>query len=281
MFGFRAFSRLGSIERPLPGPAWQIFLGNLWNAAKEFNWNNGGIWVHSIPYRPALDVVSGVLFLTGVLLLLARYLRSHRWTDLVVLLAIPMTQMPSILSLAFPGENPSLNRAAGAIVPAFLLVGIGLDGLMTAFGSEKKRAALGWSLAGILLVFSSIQNYDLVFRQYNQQYTESAWNTSEIGTVMTDAMQNGVPAENVWVVPYPHWVDTRLPPIWAGLPGWDIAKPRENLPATLAVAGPKVFMVSMGDAETIALLQTLYPPGELRQFESAYDTHDFWIFSVP
>lgn len=281
MFGFRALSRLGSIERPLPGPAWQIFLGNLWNAAKEFNWNNGGIWVHSIPYRPALDVVSGVLFLAGVLLLLARYLRSHRWTDLVVLLAIPMTQMPSILSLAFPGENPSLNRAAGAIVPAFLLVGIGLDGLMTAFGSEKKRAALGWSLAGILLVFSSIQNYDLVFRQYNQQYTESAWNTSEIGAVMRDAIQNGVPAENVWVVPYPHWVDTRLPSIWAGLPGWDIAKPRENLPATLAVAGPKVFMVSMGDAETIALLQTLYPPGELRQFESAYDTHDFWIFSVP
>ncbi|HSQ39609.1 MAG TPA: glycosyltransferase family 39 protein, partial [Anaerolineales bacterium] len=261
MFGFRALSRLGSIERPLPGPAWQIFLGNLWNAAKEFNWNNGGIWVHSIPYRPALDVVSGVLFLTGVLLLLARYLRSHRWTDLVILLAIPMTQMPSILSLAFPSENPSLNRAAGAIVPAFLLVGIGLDGLMAAFGSEKKRAALGWSLAGILLVFSSIQNYDLVFRQYNQQYTESAWNTSEIGAVMTDAMQSGVPAENVWVVPYPHWVDTRLPPIWAGLPGWDIAKPRENLPDTLAVAGPKVFMVSMGDAETIALLQTLYPLG--------------------
>ena len=280
-FGYRALTRLGSMERPLPGPAWQLFLGNLWNAAKEFNWNNGIIWVHSIPLRPALDVVAGALFLLGVLLLLARYVRSRHWTDLVILLAIPMTQMPSILSLAFPAENPSLNRAAGAIVPAFLVVGVALDGLLTAFGSGKKRTALAWSLAGILLVLSSFQNYDLVFRQYNDQYTQRAWNTSEMGAVMTEAIQNGVPADNVWIVPYPHWVDTRLPPIWAGLPGRDIAMPREKLPDTLNAAGPKIFMATIDDLETLAALQSLYPLGQLRRYESAMVSHDFWIFSVP
>ena len=280
-FGYRALTRLGSMERPLPGPAWQLFLGNLWNAAKEFNWNNGIIWVHSIPLRPALDVASGALFLLGVLLLLARYVRSRHWTDLVILLAIPMTQMPSILSLAFPAENPSLNRAAGAIVPAFLVVGVALDGLLTAFGSGKKRTALAWSLAGILLVLSSFQNYDLVFRQYNDQYTQRAWNTSEMGAVMTEAIQNGVPADNVWIVPYPHWVDTRLPPIWAGLPGRDIAMPREKLPDTLNAAGPKIFMATIDDLETLAALQSLYPLGQLRRYESAMVSHDFWIFSVP
>jgi hypothetical protein len=248
---------------------------------KEFNWNNGSIWVHSIPDRPALDVVSGVLFLLGASLLLMRYLRSHHWTDLVILLSIPMTQMPSILSLAFPGENPSLNRAAGAIVPAFLLVGIGLDGLLTAFGSEKKRAALGWSLAGILLLLSSRQNYDLVFRQYNEQYTQSAWNTSEMGAVMTDAIRSGVPVENVWIVPFPYWVDTRLPPIWAGVPGRDIAVPREELPKTLEAAGPKLFMVTIEDMDTLTALQALFPLGQLRRYESAIDSHDFWIFTVP
>ncbi len=280
-FGYRALTRLGSMERPLPGPAWQLFLGNLWNAAKEFNWNNGIIWVHSIPLRPALDVVSGALFLLGVLLLLARYVRSRHWTDLVVLLAIPMMQMPSILSLAFPTENPSLNRAAGAIVPAFLVVGVALDGLLTAFGSGKKRAALGWGLAGILLVLSSIQNYDLVFRQYNEQYTQRAWNTSEMGAVMKDAIQRGVPADNVWIVPYPYWVDTRLAPIWAGLPGRDIAMSREKLPDTLNAAGPKIFMATIDDQETLALLQSLYPLGQLRRYESTFDPHDFWIYSVP
>jgi 4-amino-4-deoxy-L-arabinose transferase-like glycosyltransferase len=281
MFGYRALTRVSSIEHPLPGSVWGLFFGNLWNAAKEFNWNNGTIWVHSIPSRPALDIVGGALFLLGAFLVLMRYLRSRHWTDLVLLLAIPLTQMPSILSLAFPAENPSLNRTAGAIVPVFLLVGVGLDGLLTSFGSEKKRAALAWSLAGILFILSGIQNYDLIFHQYNEQYANGAWNTSEMGAVMKDAVQNGVPADNVRIVPYPFWVDTRLPPIWAGVPGRDIAIFRDNLPTTLDAAGPKLFMANLDDAETLAALQSLYPFGQLQRFESAMDLHDFWIYRVP
>lgn len=280
-FGFRAFSRLGTIERPLPGPAWQIFLGNLWNALKQFNWNNGNVWVHSIPFRPALDVVGGVLFLLGAALLTARYARARQWQDLVILLSVPLTQMPSILSLAFPIENPSLNRTAGTIVPVFLLVGIGLDGLMSAWGSERKRAALGWALAGLLLAASSLQNYDLVFHQYNQQYTASAWNTSDMGAVMKSAMQRGVPEGNIWIVPYPYWVDTRLPPIWAGVPGPDIAVFRDDLSKTLDKAGPKVFMFKDDDPETLNLLQSLYPTGTLQFFDSPLEGHAFWIFNVP
>ncbi len=281
IFGYRALTRVSSLETPLPGPAWQIFIGNLWNAAKEFNWNNGSIWVHSIPNRPALDMVAAALFLLGAFLVLFRYLRSRHWADLTLLLAIPLTQMPSILSLAFPVENPSLNRTAGAIVPVFLLVGVGLDGLMTGLGSATRRKIVAWSLAGVLFVLSGVQNYDLIFRQYNSQYAYSAWNTSEMGAVMKDAVQRGVPVDNVWIVPYAFWVDTRLPPIWAGEPGRDIAIFRENLPATLNSAGPKVFMVSQPDMETLNLLQAIYPQGQLQPYESAIDIHDFWIFSVP
>lgn len=281
MFGYRALTRLSSIEQPLPGPAWELFLGNLWNAAKEFNWNNGTIWVHSIPGRPALDIVSGALFLLGLCLVLIRYLRSRHWADLVLLIAIPLTQMPSILSLAFPAENPSLNRTAGAIVPAFLLVGIGLDGLMTSFGLTKKRSAMAWSLAGLLFLLSGVQNYNLIFHQYNEQYTLGAWNTSEMGAVMKNGIQNGVLAENIWIVPYPFWVDTRLPPIWADVPGRDIAMARESLMDTLNVSGPKLFMAAIDDVETLAVLQSLYPFGQLQRHESAFDMHDFWIFNVP
>jgi 4-amino-4-deoxy-L-arabinose transferase-like glycosyltransferase len=281
-FGFRAMSRLGSIERPLPGPAWQIFLSNLWNALKEFNWNNGIIWVHSIPNRPALDIVSGALFLIGALLLTARYLRSRHWTDLAVLLSVPMTQMPSILSLAFPAENPSLNRAAGALVPAFLIVGVALDGLLTSLGRGKMRAALAASLVGILIVLSSFQNYDLVFRQYNNQYAQGAWNTSEMGAIMKEFSLTQGPIDNVWIVPYPYWVDTRLAPIWAGVPGRDIAVFRENLQTTLTVAGPKLFMVEIDDVDTLAVLQALYPQGKYIRYASKYGTsRDFWIFTVP
>ncbi len=281
MFGYRAFTRLGSIERPLPGTVPELFFGNLWNAAKEFNWDNGEIWVHSIPHRPALDIIAASLFLLGVFLVLARYLRSRHWADLTLLLAIPLTQMPSILSLAFPGENPSLNRTAGAIVPVFLLVGIALDGLMTGLGQGKRRKVVAWSLAGVLFALSFLQNYNLIFNAYRQQYAGAAWNASEMGAVMKDAIARGTPVDNVWVVPFPYWVDTRLPPIWAGAPGRDIAMARENLPNTLDAVGPKLFMAARDDAETIALLQALYPLGELRLFESSIDPHDFWIFIVP
>ncbi len=289
VFGYRAFSRLGSVERPLPGPIWQLFLGNLWNALKEFNWNNGNIWVHSIPNRPALDVVAGALFLLGALLVLARYVRSRHWADLTLLLAVPLTQMPSILSLAFPAENPSMNRTAGAIVPVFLLVGIGLDGLMTGLGrrpepvegSGKWRRAIAWGLAGILLVLSSIQNYDLVFRQYNEQYAGGAWNTSEMGAVMKEFMHTQGPSDNVWIVPYPFWVDTRLPPIWAGVPGRDMAIPRDKLMDTVGVPGPKLFMVAIDDTQALNLLQALYPQGQLDRYSSALPQHDFWIYTVP
>ena len=59
-FSYRAFSRLGTIRMPLSRlRPWQIFLSNTWNALRMFNWDDGEIWVHSVPHRPALDVVSG------------------------------------------------------------------------------------------------------------------------------------------------------------------------------------------------------------------------------
>jgi hypothetical protein len=40
-------------------------------------------------------------------------------------------------------------------------------------------------------------------------------------------------------------------------------------------------MIQRDDVETIALLQALYPLGEIQLFEAAIDPHDFWIYRVP
>ena len=142
MFGFRAFSRLGTLERPLPGPALVIFIKNLWNALVMFAWSDGNIWVHSVTGRPALDFVSGALYYLGGVLLIVRYLRQRHWQDLLLLLSVPILMLPSILSLAFPDENPALNRAAGAMVPVFILVGVALEGLLSAIRRSFQRQ--GW-----------------------------------------------------------------------------------------------------------------------------------------
>ena len=297
MFVYRAFSRLSTVERPLPAPLWQLIPLNLWNAAKEFNWYNGDIWVHSIPGRPALDIVSGALFLLGVTLMLIRYVRSRSWMDLMLLLAVPFFQMPSILSLAFPEENPSLNRTGAAIVPVFLLVAIGLDTLLNSIHlrekangesimSENRRAMgqrplLAGSIFILLFLFSFAQNYNLVFHTYYDQYRASAWNSSEMGAVMKGFMDRGGSVDQVWIVPFPFWVDTRLAPFWAGAPGRDIAIAPDNIPATVELSGDKLFMFTLDDAVTMSELKRLYPQGTLSQFHSAVPAHDFYVYQIP
>jgi hypothetical protein len=297
MFVFRAFSRLSTVERPLPAPLWQLIPLNLWNAAKEFNWYNGNIWVHSIPGRPALDVVSGALFLLGVSLVLFRYIRSRNWMDLMLLLAVPFLQMPSILSLAFPEENPSLNRTGGAIVPVFLLVAVGLDSLLNSINSRKEtdqsggtslinrassqRPVLTGVILSVLILFSFLQNYNLVFKTYNDQYRNAAWNSSEMGMVMRGFIDKGGSPEQVWIVPFAFWVDTRLPPFEAGVPGRDIAIPMDNIPGTATLPGSKLFMFALNDNATMAELQRIYPQGTLSMFTSSVPAHNFYVFRVP
>jgi hypothetical protein len=287
-FGFRAFTRLGSVEQPLPGPAYQIFFSNLWNALRMFNYDDGEIWVHSVTHRPALDIVSAALFLIGVVLVVVRYLRNRHWLDLFLLVSVPLLLMPSILSLAFPAENPALNRAGGAYIPAFILAAMALDGLLTSFGRGGIRSLLTWGLAGVLFLASASQNYDLVFNQYYTYFRNGSWNSSDMGKVIQEYEQVHGNAENVWIVPFPHWVDTRLPAVWAGIPNRDLAVWRENLPGTVEFAGPKLFMVKadvenpdVNDQETLNVLESLYPNGQLRMFDSDVPGHDFWIYSVP
>ncbi|HSK87942.1 MAG TPA: glycosyltransferase family 39 protein, partial [Anaerolineales bacterium] len=206
-FGFRAFTRLGGVEQPLPGPAWQIFFSNFWNAIRMFNYDDGEIWVHSVTHRPALDIVSAALFLIGVVLLLVRYIRQRHWLDLFLLVSIPLLLMPSILSLAFPGENPALNRAGGVYVVVFVIVALALDGFLTSLGRGGTRNALIWGLAGLLLLVSASQNYDLVFNQYYNSFRTGSWNSSDMGKTIQEFEQTYQRTDTVWIVPFPHWVD--------------------------------------------------------------------------
>lgn len=287
-FGFRALSRLSGTEQPLPGSALEIFASNVWKAIKMFNFDDGEIWVNSLPHRPALDIVTGVLFVFGVVLILIRYLRNRHWLDLFLLVSIPLLQLPSTLSLAFPGENPALNRAGGAYIPAFVISGLALDGLLTSFGRGRMRSFLIWGVAGLLIYFSALQNYDLVFNQFYNSFRQGAWNTSDMGKVVKDFGNTYGETDTVWVVPFPYWVDTRLPAVWAGIPNRDMAMWQENLATTVELTGPKLFIVkantedpTTNDQASLNILQSLYPNGQLRIFDSDVPGHDFWIFFVP
>jgi hypothetical protein len=283
LFDFRAFSRLGITESVLPGPAWLIFLKNLWNASIMYFWSDGNIWVHSVTGSPALDIISAALYFSGVVLLLIRYIRKRTWQDLVILISVPVLMLPSILSLAFPAENPALNRAGGAIVPVFLIIAMALDGLMSGVEQRipsKTGSVYAWGIALILIFFSALGNYDLVFNQYQSAYELSSWNTSEMGSVIRDFGEMYGGTNNAYVVPYPYWVDTRLVGMNAGDPTRDYAIPPDLIASTLNLPQPKMFLVKPEDKADQNLLRQLFPQGTLSNYASKVGK-DFYIYMVP
>ncbi|PWH18980.1 MAG: hypothetical protein DDG59_04525 [Anaerolineae bacterium] len=284
MFFYRGLTRLTALEKPLDRPAAEIFFSNLWKALIMFFWNNGNVWVVSIPGRPALSVVSAALFFIGSWLVLVRYLRRFIWLDLFLLVSIPLLLLPSVLSLAFPDENPILNRTSGALIPVFLLAALGLEALIRPFGTALQRGwrqALAWLLAIGVLGLSIGQDYDLIFRQYYTQYAQSAWNTSQMGRIIHEfATTIGTP-DTAWVVAYPYWVDTRLVGINAGYPLKDYAIWPDQLQETLAYEGAKLFIVKPEDAAGLETLQRLYPWGSWQEQRSPWEGKNFYLYFVP
>ena len=284
LFAYRAFSRLTGMEVGFQEAPILIFLRNFWRASIMFFWDNGVIWAHSVPNRPALEVVSGALYFLGIAALLIRYIRKRNWMDLFLLVSIPMMMMPSILSLAYPNENPCLNRTAGAVVPVFVVIGLAFETVLRSIHthtSGKLGRILVTLLVLLMVIWSGANNYDLVFNQYYSLYRASSWNTTELGEVAELFIDTMGTPETAYVVGYPHWVDSRLVAINAGYTGWDFAILPENIPATMEIPGAKLFFVNVNDGENMQLLLETYPYGIMTQYDSSVANKDFMTFFVP
>jgi len=282
-FTYRMETRMTGVEAPIQGSYLKIFFSNLWKALVMFQWDNGQIWVHSIVGRPALEVVSGAMFSIGVVLAAIRYLKNKHWMDLSLLVLIPLLMLPSVLSIAFPAENPSLNRSGGAIIPVFLIAAFAVENLRS---NLKEKISGKWgpwiSLAVVLLLglISVKENYRLVFDDYYQQFKTNAWNTSEIGGVIRQFDDTIGDESNVWVVPYPHWVDTRLVGIQAVGYVKDFALWQSDIQVTSDVPAPKLYIYKPEDEDTNQILEDLYPEGVVIRYDSTVDGRDFMLYYV-
>ena len=282
-FSYRMQTRMSDTEQAIPGSVGQIFLSNLWRSLIMFQWDNGQIWVHSVPGRPALGVVSAALFSLGVLLLVIRYVKHRHWMDLTLLLIIPVLLLPSILSIAFPDENPSLNRSSGALVPVFLIVALAAENILQNLKSSLPARWGKWASYGVLTLAALISlqiNYRLVFEDYYQQFRDRSWNTSEIGAVIRQFSDSIGDENQAWVVPFPHWVDTRLVGIQATGEVKDFALWPKDLHATKYAPPPKLFIYKPEDQEAVQVLQELYPDGIIDRFQSAVEGRDFMLYYV-
>lgn len=281
---YRALTRLAPLERNYPQSPGIVFLKNLWNAETMFFYSDGNTWVHSIPLRPALDIITAAFYFIGSFFVIGRYIKLRNWEDLFLLVSVPLLMMPSILSLAFPEENPSLNRTGGAIIPVFILAAIGFEGLFRRFlESTKSKAGKSVILTiaiGLLLISANL-NYDLVFHQFNDQFMNNAWNSSQIGAVIRGFSESVGNADNAFVVPSAHWVDTRLVGIVAGYPTRDFALWPESFSETESIEDQKLFILKPENLEALKQLESMYPDAALYNYDSGREGKDFLVFTVP
>jgi hypothetical protein len=284
LFSYKPLPLIHLQDYYVDGAIFPIFFNNLWEAVTMPFWQNGDVWTLGVSNRPALGVFSGALFFIGLITLIMRYAKTRNWIDLFLLISVPLLVLPSAVSLAHPVENPSLARAGGVLVVVVIIAGLAFDAILNAIemknpGRTGKTSAV--IVALLLLGLIYFQNHQLVFEDYKNQYEQSALNTSEIGTVIRGFADSVGTPETSFVVPYPHWVDTRLVGINAGFSGRDFALWPEQFEAIGNYGGSKMIVIKPEDKENLVILQDLYPEGVLSYYDSVYDEKDFMIYLIP
>ncbi len=262
-----------------------VFLCNEWDSVRMFSWTSDAAWLVSPANQPALDWVMGALFFLGVAALIYRYLRYRNWIDLFLLLAIPVLLLPSTLALAFPLENPSLHRSGAAIPIVFIIVVAPLR-LFIDYGRKVWPGwggkALGAGVVGLLLLISALENWNILFVRYANQYKSSVQNSAELGEIVRGWAESMGDWETVVVKAYPHWVDTRAVGIYAGRLGWNnVALELDELGKLKDDPRPKLYLLHRDDQEAVDFLRRLYPQGTLTYRSSEYHQKDFLTFFAP
>ena len=279
---YRSVSRLGETEKSFDSAPLGIFASNVWKGIVMPFWSDGSTWVHSIVYRPALEHLTASFFFIGLLFVPMRFLQKRSWADLCMILSIPFFMLPSTLSLAFPAENPCLNRTAGALIPVMIIASVGFCCIFDLFAQVLRRntamtAAL-CVITGLFLLNIISHNYDLIFKQYAYEYNRSAWNTTQIGEVIKGFANSFGSYKDAYVVPYPHWVDTRLVGINAGDPGKDYSFDKSLISSLPDDGHPRLFIYRDDDTEAADTVRARFPNGIEQLHIGPYSGKNFYSY---
>jgi hypothetical protein len=284
-FWLRTTSRLIPAEGASLPQMVNTFFNNLWLGLQMFSWNDGVGWFNCVPLRPALDVITGGLFHIGLIGLVAYGFKTRSWQSFALVLLVPVLLLPSTLALAIPNENPSLARAVAAVPVVFLIGALALVMLADFLRRLIPGGSGRWAVAGFLaaaVAIGAAQDFDLTLRQYPETYRMNSENASELGEFMREFVASIGRPEDVYLVPYPYWVDDRIMNIAAGFPidSQHYVFP-ENIPDFAFSGRPTLFLLLAADSDSLAALIEKFPEGYYATKTSAFPGKDFVYFVVP
>jgi 4-amino-4-deoxy-L-arabinose transferase-like glycosyltransferase len=282
-FWYRAMTRAGSQERPLPGPAAELFATNLGRMAQAFHFRGDQAWINTSTEEPFLDPVTGALFLAGIVVAGVIAVRgSARWA--LILVSLFVLTLASTLALAFPVENPGINRAAVALPSVLVLAALPAVWLIRRARASGRGAsvAAGVVLAG-LGAFSLQQNYESYFVRFRDEQTKILEPTMDLVRVMREYQaKRGVPFDNVYLLNTTNWIDGRCidfeirDRMWSGPhdvpPGQPVPFLRDR---------PLLFFFHPSDTERRRQLAEEFPGGEEKLVVQPFADRNYYTYFVP
>lgn len=147
----RIYSMENALQRAQRGEP-EALLGSIGGVLKMFSFRGDDEWRYHLADEPVFDRLSSLFFYGGLALAVAGVLRGPKREGrqpayLLLLLWLGAMLAPN----AVLNENPSFLRAAGAITPTYLLLGLGLDGAHRFVRRRRRGARLLMPLVVVLL----------------------------------------------------------------------------------------------------------------------------------
>jgi len=229
-------------------------------------WSDGPSWNHGGGSRPALDPAAAVLLVLGAAWLAVTGVLHRRLVNILLLISVPLALLPAALASLDPAMAPSPLRCCGAVAPIFAIAGAGLASIVRATASSLAPPTgrlIATVVVGMFVGFSAFAGHTVVHSTFAETWDGGSWNASELAEVARGAMALGVAPERARVVPFPHWVDTRLVAVEAGLPGDDLAIDPRAVRQAARRPGPQLYLVHPGDRETLRVLGEILPDAEI------------------
>ena len=273
------------------------FLSNVRNALLMFHHTHDNTWVSAIPGQPALDPVTGGLFILGAAAWLGLMARARDPVYWFVPALFFVMLLLTALAIAFPIEVPSLQRASGAIPPAYLIAALPLAVLCRQFYRSLPRA-LGLAAAvifAVAVVAAAYQyNRDLYFGDFMDNYHRSAQNHAEAGQVLRGFAESDGGYGNAFIISSPHWWDHRAVGVEAGAIRWDNSIVDVNRLSQYLRNGLRrsdqyqlqperdlLFFFAPRNEAALPLLRQWFPAGRQVEITQEPAEKSFFVYRVP
>lgn len=251
-----------------------------------FNWSGDWVSVHNIVASPALDNTMAAFLLVGAALGIAAWLRYRRGLFPYAAVAFTVLLLPSILVLAFPGENPNFARTSGAAPLTYgfvaLPVCVGLSCLQRAFPRRVGLVVASLILAGLMAGLTTV-NFRWYFEDYDDSYHSVTFDTSDVAATIKETRERDSSITDVYLVGYPGWIDWRGLHLILAQPEWfhgDYPIKAESVP--VPTPGRLLFVLYPYDQESRQRLERLFPGAEVSWREGQKGAKDaYLLFLTP